>query len=416
MKHYRDITSFHSIGKAIGNKPESTKNVVDLLNFLSQVVFCETITVSILGPESITSGTIEVIEKLEALGLPKGVVERYSYPLGSERILQRNRIADQLKYDWLIHFPELGEASRDSFPSGYFDMLNNSVDIFSDTLLSDVSLTRHSSEIEESLNDDTISYMVGLMLCDSQLTELIRHNFKKQNVGKKQLLHFIALARNKYNLLLAEDLKLVFTPSASRAQGNRNTAYSFMDTYRNKLNKDPYQEMEELKLSGKQYELDIPSALHLLLADDVKSAEDLIVRAVKIREKVSWYRDEVLCDFNDLRFSNSDSDKIRLSNNLDDAYKDIASILSLTNGNGAKRLFGRFTVDFTDFTSAQGSLKAVGEFIKATRNIRKFKKNPECYLLTQELIHYLSKDKSEHKQIIDRLFIKLGGDFKALLN
>ncbi|MCW8329857.1 hypothetical protein MD588_13670 [Photobacterium sp. SDRW27] len=415
MKHYRDITSFHSIGKAISNKPESTKNVVDLLNFLSQVIFCDKVAVSVLGPKEITNGTIEVIDKLASLGLPVDLIERYSYPSGHERILQRNRISDQLKYDWLNHFPTLGKASRDSFPPGYYDMLNNTVEIFSDTLLSNTSASRYSSEIQESLNDDSISYMVGLMLADSDLTELIRHNFNKQGVSKEHLVHFIALARNKYNLLLSEDLKLVFTPCASRAQTNHSTAYSFMDTYRKELNKDPKDEMQQLKLTGKQYHLDIPSALHILLADGATSSEQLIVRALDAREKVTWYREEVLHNFNDLRFSNNIEDQIKLSNNLDNAYKDIAGVLAMKGGNNAKKLFGHFSFDFSDFSLAAGSMKAVGDFLQFTKNTWKFRNNQDCYLLTQELIHYMSKDESEYKKIVDRLYIALGGDFKSLL-
>ncbi|MBE3766189.1 hypothetical protein HJ200_21975 [Vibrio parahaemolyticus] len=416
MQHYRDITSFHSIGKAINRKPESTKNVVDLLNFLSQVVFCDRIAVSILGPKEITEGTIEVIEKLIALGLPRDLIQRYSYPEGYDRILQRNRIADKLKYDWLNHFPTLGKASRDSFPSGYYDMLSNTVDIFSDTLLSSTPTSRYKSEIEESLNDDSISYMVGLMLADSDLTEVIKHNFSKQGVSKEHLIHFIALARNKYNLLLAEDLQLIFTPSASRAQANHSTAYSFMETYRRELSKDPREEMQKLKLTGKQYELDIPSALHLLLADRATDAEQLIVKALNIREKVTWYREEVLHNFNDLRFSNNIEDQIRLSNKLDNAYNDIANVLSMNGADRAKKLFGHFSIDFTDFSSAAANMKTIGEFLNLAKNKWKFRNNQECYLLTQELIHYMSKDENEYKEIVQRLYITLGGNFGSLLS
>lgn len=414
MKHYRDITSFHSIGKALSGKPESQKNVVDLLNFLSQVIFCEKVTVSVLGPKEITDGTIAVIDKLQELGLPGDLIERYSYPDGNDRILQRNRIADQLKYDWLDHFPTLGKASRDSFPPGYYEMLSNTVDIFSDTLLGNTATSRYQSEIEESLNDDSISYMVGLMLADNDLTELIRHNFQTQNASKEHLVNFIALARNKYNLLLSKDLQLVFTPCASRAQANQDTAYSFMDTYRKELNKDPRDEMQQLRLTGKEFQLDIPSALHILLADEAKSAEQLIVRALETREKVAWYREEVLHNFNELRFSNDMKDQIQLSNNLDSVFKDISAILSTKSGLDKGSIFGHFSVDLTDFTSATSSVKAVGEFIKVARNKWKFRNNQDCYLLTQELIHYMSKDKGSYNEIVKRLYINLGGDFKGL--
>ncbi|KGK16812.1 hypothetical protein [Vibrio navarrensis] len=414
MKHYRDITSFHSIGKAISGHPESTKNIVDLLNFLSQVIFCDEIAVSVLGPKEITDGTIEVVEKLISLGIPKELIRRYSYPDGSERIHQRNRIADQLKFDWINHFPVLGKASRDSFPPGYYDMLSNTIDIFSDTLLTNTSVANYQREINESLNDDSISYMVGLMLSDRDLTDYIRYNFKKQGVTRDHLIHFIALSRNKYNLLLSEDLKLIFTPSASRAQANHTTAYSFMDTYRKKLNKDPHEEMQRLKLTGKQYELDIPSALHILLADKATSAEQLIVKALDAREKVAWYRDEVLNEYNELKFSGEIKDKIELSNRLDSAYNDIASVLN-TNGAGySKTLFGHFSVDLSDFSSAAGSMKAVGDFLKLTKNKWKFRKNQDCYLLTQELIHYMSKDQNEHKETVQRLYLALGGEYKNL--
>lgn len=414
MKHYRDITSFHSIGKAINNNPDSTKNVVDLLNFLSQVIFCDEIAVSVLGPKEITDGTIEVLEKLISLGIPRELICRYSYPEGSERIHQRNRIADQLKYDWLNHFPTLGKASRDSFPPGYYDMLSNTVDIFSDTLLTQVSLANYQSEIHESLNDDSISYMVGLMLANNDLADVIRYNFKKQRATKEHLIHFIALSRNKYNLLLSEDLNLIFTPSASRAQANHSAAYSFMDTYRNELNKDPQQEMQKLKLTGKQYELDIPSALHILLADKATSAEQLIAKAVDIREKVTWYREEILHDYNDLKFSSDIQDQIKLSNRLDGAYKDIAGVLSMNGVDSSKKLFGHFSVDLTDFASAAGSVKAVGEFLRFTKNKWKFKNNQDCYLLTQELIHYMSKDENEYKEVVQRLYTALGGKFSNL--
>lgn len=401
---------------AINNKPESTKNVVDLLNFLSQVVFCDHIVVSVLGPKDITDGTISVIDKLIALGVPSDLIQRYSYPDGNARILQRNRIADKLKYDWLNHFPTLGKASRDSFPSGYYDMLSNTIEILSDTLLSNTPLFRYNSEIEESLKDDSISYMVGLMLADSNLAEVIKHNFKKQSANKDHLIHFIALARNKYNLLLAEDLQLVFTPSASRAQANLSSAYSFMDTYRQELNKDPREEMQKLKLTGKQYKLDIPSALHILLADGATSAEQLIVKAVDVRNRVTWYRNEVLHNFNELRFSSNIEDQIKLSNKLDRAYRDISSIISTNSRDNAKNLFGHFSVDLTDFSSASGNMKVVRDFLQFTKNKLKFRNNQECYLLTQELIHYMSKDENEYKQIVQRLYTTLGGKFENLLN
>lgn len=415
MKHYRDITSFHSIGKAISGKPEDINNVVDLLNFLSQVVFCDRIIVSVLGPSEITQGTLDVIEKLELLGLPKGLIEKYSYPEKNDRILQRSRIAERLKFDWIDHFPELGQASPKSFPPGYYDMLKATVDIFSDTLLNGTDTIRYRSEISDSLQDDQVSYMVGLMLADPELVELLRERLSTQNAGQEQLYDFIALSRNKYNLLLAEDLKLIFTPTASRARKNHETAYSFMETYRSELHKDPREEMKKLRLTGKEFQLDIPSALHLLLAQKSTSVTQLIDRALEAREKVTWYRSEVLNDFNDLRFSNSIEDQIKLSNKLDNIYQDVASVLT-TNGRGlTKSIFGHFSIDVVNFASASGSIKAVSSFLQYVNNVRKLKRHKESYLLTQELIHYMSKDNNEYKTTVQRLFVALGGSFNQLI-
>lgn len=129
---------------------------------------------------------------------------------------------------------------------------------------------------------------------------------------------------------------------------------------------------------------------------------------------MTWYREEILHDYNDLKFSSDIQDQIKLSNRLDGAYKDIAGVLSMNGVDSSKKLFGHFSVDLTDFASAAGSVKAVGEFLRFTKNKWKFKNNQDCYLLTQELIHYMSKDENEYKEVVQRLYTALGGKFSNL--
>lgn len=415
MKHYRDITSFHSIGKVLDGKPEHQNNVVDFLNFLSQVVFCDQISVSVLGPKAITGGTLDVINKLEMLGIPKNLIDRYSYPESGDRILQRSRISKKLMHEWLINFPILGKGNKECFPPGYYEMLDNTVDIFSDSLLSNQSSSYFQTEITESLNDDNISYMVGLMLSDPNLVEVIRYNFKHQNVGKEQIYDFIAMSRNKYNLLLSEDLSLAFTPSASRALNNQDTAYSFMDTYQKALNQDPREEMKKLRLTGKEYQLPIPSALHLLLSKNTTSVNQLIDRALEAREKLSWYRKEILTNFNELRFSNNIEDQIKLSNLLDSTYNDVSSVLSSNSKGLVKGVFGHFSWDLTSFSGLSSNGKAVWAFIKHVKDLNELRQRRECYMLTQELIHYMSRSENEYKKSVQELFINLGGDVSSIL-
>ncbi|CAH0533098.1 hypothetical protein VST7929_00951 [Vibrio stylophorae] len=415
MEHYRDITSFHSMGKVISGTPESLKNIIDFLNFLSQVIFCEKVTVSVLGPRDITEGTISVINSLESMGLPQNFIERYSYPDPADRIEQRNRISQKLKYEWLSNFPILGKSTKESFPSGYYNMLDRSVDIFSDALLTNQSMYQFKSEIQESLNDDSISYMVGLILSDSDLLQLVREKIKDQHIGKAELIDFIALSRNKYNLLLAEDLRLAFTPSASRALKNTDTAYSFMNTYQQELNKDPREEMKKLRLTGKEYQLDIPSALHLLISKEASSVQELLDRALDARDKLSWYRKEVLSDFNMLQFSGRIEDKIVLSNRLDSVYNDVSEILSTNSKGFAKNFFGQFSWDLTSFTGLNSNGSAVWQFLKHIKNLHQFKQRKECYMLTQELIYFMSRSNSEYEVTLQKLFISLGGKFEILI-
>jgi len=415
MEHFRDITSFHSIGRVLIRDPEKPSDVVDLLNFLSQVIFCDSVSVSVLGPKEITEGTLDVINKLEAMGVPEGFIKRYSYPDETERKLQRNRISSQLAIEWVDAFPTLRQGDKLNFPPGYYEMLEGTVDILSDALLTDTPISRYAGEIEDSLKDDQISYMVGLMLSNPNLTELIKTNFQKQSVSRAQLYDFIAIARNKYNLLLSEDLKLAFTPTTTRALKNKQTAHSLMKTYRSNLDKDPRIEMETLKLSGKEYQLSIPSAMHLLLSHKATSPEELIAKACKLREDLSWYREEVLTDFNRLNFSDSVQDKIQLNSQLEDAFEDVAGILASRNSKLSRKFLGFFSIDLLDYTNISGTGNGLKKFLESARNKIVFNRRKDCFLLTQELIHYMAKDDSDYNKIINQLFLDLGGEFKALI-
>ncbi|TKB58489.1 hypothetical protein [Ferrimonas aestuarii] len=415
MEHFRDITSFHSIGRVIDGRPKSLNDVVDYLNFLSQIIFCDTVSVSVLGPKEITDGTLDVVNKLIAMGVPPEFVSKYSYPEQSERILQRNRISNNLMHEWHVCFPMLESAKKEEFPKGYFEMLSGTVDIFKDVFIEGKPVSNYKSEIISSLDDDEYSYMIGLMFSNENLVNIIRKNFKERNIQDEHLYDFISKSRNKYNLLLSEDLKLAFTPTAARMLKNTETAHTLIDSYKEKMKVDPKQEMESLKVTGKQYEISIPSAIHMLLSQNSTSARALMDKALKTREALGWYRKEVLSDYNTLRFSGNPEDEIKLSNLLNASYRDITSILSANQGISKSSVFGYFSVDLSSFSSMTGSGKMLVSFLQWVRSKAIFSRNKESYLLTQELIYYMSKSEHEYQVAIQKLYVDLGGDFGDLI-
>ncbi|WP_045825985.1 hypothetical protein [Teredinibacter turnerae] len=419
MKCFRDITSFHSIKRAINGNPTSKSDIIDFLNFLSQLIFCDNVYISKLGPDLITKETELTVDSLCKLGVPKDFVVLYSYPDEKIKTYQRETISNQILSDWLLNFPEMDGSTENLFPEKYFNILEPSVDLFYDVFARNGNINNYKEQIELSRHDDEYSYMIALILENENLTELIKNNVYKENISKKSILSFLSKARHKYNIYLAQQLELAFTPSHTRSSQNKNNELQLLKNFEKILLKTDKNIDAQKHIKGKN--LSIPSALHLLISKKNTKKEDLIETALKYRENLKWYRDEILNDYNKLTFSGDYSDTIKLEEKLTKAFHEAACDLKYKPHKGCKKTlfntlsWGETSVDLSDFSKIIPNIKFKNTY-EAIKSLNRFRKDRDRYILTLELASLITKGTPYYEKKISFLYFSLGGSLSKAPN
>ncbi|BCL73338.1 hypothetical protein TUMSATVNIG1_53130 [Vibrio nigripulchritudo] len=415
MEHFRDITGFQAVGRVLRKEAKSRNDVIDYMSFLSQLVFCDKVKVTFQGPEEITRGTIETRKLLISCGVPEKFLEEYKYSRGKDQEVERKKIANKIYNDWIDNgFPILDEIGDTAFPAYYYSMLEETVKIFQDVFIENHKTREYGEpsdykhEILQSINDDKISYLVGLLLCDDDLVSLIRFNFRENKPSKKQIYDFISKTRNKLNLYLSANSNLIFTPSYSRSSTNylmnRNLkiqVYS-MD--------NPEQEFRNLDIDQNNFESRIPSAMEMLLFEFGDDPREMLDKTLTLRNILSYYREGTLDKFNSIKFSGTDIEKINYEQELSYAYNYVKKeLVSQTkNANNNKNMeFGKFSYCFTDYSLNDNTI-ASGLFNKLYKSFKKSTNSSRVVnMLTQELVALIHHSDSSYLNRVDELFAKV---------
>lgn len=328
MKHFRDITSYHAIGRVLDKNIKYDSDVIDFYNFLSQLIFCDEIRVSSeLGPDEIKSETKRTIEKLKDWGIDESILVELEYPKDEEMFAeQQKKIAELIHNDWapnrgdiiLPGLPRLeSNAARESkFPTGYVEILDQTVKILEDTLVAQKQVDDLDQIIAQSKADADVSYLVGLIFSHKPLTKLLVTNFQSQRPTKEQLLDFVSKTRNKFNAYWSMLNGLDFSSSHSRSMSSLALESSL---YRvggvvNALE------------SSENATFKVPSAVHLLLSQFGNEPEEIVKRTLTLRGHLSEFRRKNLSNISASGSgTNLKKDAFR---ELEYVYSDIKNIIS----------------------------------------------------------------------------------------
>ncbi len=328
MKHFRDITSYHAIGRVLDKNIKYDSDVIDFYNFLSQLIFCDEIRVSSeLGPDEIKSGTKRTIEKLKSWGVDKSILVELEYPDDEEMFAkQQKEIAKLIYNDWApnrgnIILPgpprlESNAARESKFPTGYVEILEQTVKILEDTLVAQKQVDNLDHILTQSKADADVSYLVGLIFSYEPLTKLLTTHFQNQRPTKEQLLDFVSKTRNKFNAYWSMLNDLHFSSSHARSMSSLALENS-LHQVGGGVNALETSESATFK---------VPSAVHLLLSQFGNEPEEIVKRTLALRGHLSEFRRKNLSNISVSDVGdNYKNDEFR---EIEYVYRDIKNIIS----------------------------------------------------------------------------------------
>ncbi|QCC85806.1 hypothetical protein DDIC_07950 [Desulfovibrio desulfuricans] len=346
MEIWKDITSFHSVGRCVEKRALSESDVRDFLQFCTELVYCDKIHVSLHGPEYMSEKTRSISNKLIRLGVSKEFICLYSYPeINSIKTTCSEISKGLLPYIELMDLsPDVFCPAHDAvFPDNYVERLSDTISIFKEVILCGKNTGDYSSSIEESLNDDKLNIILYILLNDERIRQLLQCKMGSQNWTDENILCLIANFRVALNQALSSQQELIYAPSYARALNNRTSLKNYVKILNRWL--DSFATDIKSKLDCHlMSDLSVPSVVKFYLLTDDLQPEKVISLALDMRNSLDWLRKTILCNINSILFDQKDENSFfEMQNELKKCEREIIS--SIGHNNIAHEVCSAFSID-----------------------------------------------------------------------
>lgn len=218
-------TALHSVGRCLESRGQGETDVLDLLQFATQIVFCDDIVLGTSGlmvPPRVADRTGQVLDTLSSLG-----VERVSLSPHHVTKNQWLTCCARAATDFVEDFSELIKINLSEISDGRPESLDSG--LFTARFRELIAIDRSPEEILDITRrviQPTGSGHVGycLAMCPP-LWEAVRREFVRQEGWPTALTSWLdVLLRVYVNIAVAADLGAMYSPAVSRASLLRNGA------------------------------------------------------------------------------------------------------------------------------------------------------------------------------------------------
>lgn len=412
MKVWKDITSIHSVGRCLDGQPTSVEDVNDFLQFCTELIYSDQNSVTTHGPNYMALHTQGVCQTIVNEISESNFISVYEYP-DKDIIIKRGGLAsDRLIEHFQSNFPILNpeafsQVDGNHFPTAYIEKLKPTIEIIKAVLIRGEDNSSYRNEILTSLDDDEFNFSLFVLLNDYDLIELLRTSFSASCWSDSNICSLIASCRVLINQVMSHSEKYLYAPSYIRAIHNQNLLQVKYDNVRKQY--EHFNNTVDKNLSGfPKADLDIPSAIkYFLLSGESVSFQSILEKALKARSELSWVREEILSDLNDVIFSEDCPDAyVKLNKKLSYCANDIVNVYkkqgskygALENISNAMTMNSSAADESTGISIKGAILKEGGDFIRQM----KFNKNQT--ILTHILNSKTSGTSDEIQRRIGRLY------------
>ncbi|TPA32200.1 hypothetical protein [Vibrio parahaemolyticus] len=311
MKIWKDITSFHAIGRCIDQKARSREDVCDFLQFCTELIYCDSVQVTTHGPAYMAEITKSIRQKLiEQFSVPADFINLYSYPREEEIKTNGAIIGDKVYkhlYNNDLNPIDYQPIHKDQFPTGYAGKkIQPTIDIIRDVVVGGQSVSSYSRELNDSLKDDTYNYSLFVLLNKPEVVEKLKYSFGKHEWQDHNIEALLANCKVIINQTLSSQQELIYAPSYLRSQSNRMLLNENLNRI-NRWSNDFEADLKNRLDFGISSDLNVPSAIKMFLLSGELSIQGVLDKALEARFKLVWLRTEVLTKVNTALYSKDDA-------------------------------------------------------------------------------------------------------------
>jgi len=404
MKIWKDITSLHSIGRCLTGKNIEKNDIINYLQFCSELIYCSEAMVSIHGYESIRKETEETCTQLKKLGVPDDFFRLVKY--NDETLKDQLEVISYKVQDITARLESIFSTNlsqESTFPSDYIHKLSPSIYILNSVLFNKVSVKNYKKEIEESLLDEKYSLGIYPLLNNNHLVEDLQRKIKKEP-NTNEYITLLADMRVALNQEFATSRNSFYAPAYVRSLNNRHLINDNLTALKNIQSKFQ-QEVHSALNFDFSLDLDVPSAIKYLLLDESLSFEGILTKSLELRDSIPWLRNKFLPKFQNFAFKSAPDDYYSILKELSLCREDIVSSFN-KSGNGIFQFVDE-SINAMSVSHKGYSFSVKGQVAKRLLGkVRKLITGQDYTLATHILSIQASKTQDDLNSKINCLYIK----------